>query len=159
MYYIQYTYNGQSLYTVSDFEDLFRFSSSCLPCSALPNSSSIVVSHQSSYKIHVSLGSWSCLCSFCTFEGLRVSWCFHSMFLKAVLCLGVVLVTLQNLFSVYFSSVIVMFLFSVLFWYLCSYCFHLVLQEVKDYPNLNFSWKCIIDYRFMLLLLISQIHS
>jgi hypothetical protein len=73
----------------------FCFSSSCRPCSALPNSSFIVVTHQS-----------------CQFRQLK----------EAILCLGVFLVTPQNLFSKYFPSVIVMFLFSVLFRYLCSYC-------------------------------------
>jgi hypothetical protein len=64
---IHYTDNGQSLYRDSG-DGLprlaFQFSPSCHPCSALPNSSSIIVSHQSLYRSHVSLGSWSCLFSF-----------------------------------------------------------------------------------------------
>jgi len=117
IYYIHYADNGQSLYGGSGVRLprlAFCFSPSCRPCSALPNSSSIVVSHQSSYKSHVSLGSWNCFCLFHIFEGLHVSWCFSFLILEDH-PLSWCLLGYTTEFSVYFLSVIVMFLFSVLF--------------------------------------------
>lgn len=104
MYYIHYADNGQSWYRGSGVRLprlAFCFSPPPRPCSALPNSSSIVVRHHSSYKSHVSLGSWVAY-AHSTYLKTTCPVVSHSIFSKAIICLGVFLVAPQNLFSIYF---------------------------------------------------------
>jgi hypothetical protein len=70
---------------------------------------------------------------------------FH--ILKVILCLGILLVyTTESVFNI-LSSVIVMFLFSIIFWYLFSYpSFFSCCNQWKTASNLNFSWKYTVDY-------------
>jgi hypothetical protein len=133
---------------VSDFQDLRFVSVHLVALVLLFLIHSSIVTHQACYKSRVSSGSYSWLCSFHIFEGLHMSWCFSFHILRTP---SFVLVSSwlhhRICFQYTFISHCTVPIFSSFPISLLVLCFLLVLQAVKDYRNLNISWKYTIDYR------------